>query len=117
MPSGGVREPTPGTTYTNRSDLAVKAAPGQTYGEAGAQVAAQQAVPLQGPSGPAPGSLTPLTAPTQRPGEPITAGLSTGPGPGPEALGIQNSLLAQLRAMYAQYPSRDLLRLIYAASP
>lgn len=27
-----------------------------------------------------------LTAPTQRPDEPITAGLSVGPGPGPEAL-------------------------------
>lgn len=28
--------------------------------------------------------ITPLDAPSQRPGEPITAGLSTGPGPGPE---------------------------------
>lgn len=32
--------------------------------------------------------VTPLYAPTQRPGEPITAGIAMGPGPGPEALGI-----------------------------
>ena len=32
--------------------------------------------------------VTPLFAPTQRPDEPITAGISLGAGPGPEALGI-----------------------------
>lgn len=32
--------------------------------------------------------LTPLYAPSQRPDEPITAGSMLGPGPGPEALGI-----------------------------
>jgi hypothetical protein len=56
--------------------------------------------PSAGPSGPgmapavssspqqgkAPGSLGPLTGPTQRPGEPLTAGLPVGPGPGPEAI-------------------------------
>lgn len=39
--------------------------------------AAQQAQP--------PGDAT-LAAPSQRPGEPVTVGLSDGPGPGPEAL-------------------------------
>lgn len=33
-------------------------------------------------------ALTPLLAPTQRPNEPITAGVPMGAGPGPEALGI-----------------------------
>lgn len=28
--------------------------------------------------------ITPLNAPTNRPGEPVTAGMSLGPGPGPE---------------------------------
>ena len=28
----------------------------------------------------------PLAAPTQRPGEPVTSGLSLGPGPGPESI-------------------------------
>jgi hypothetical protein len=31
--------------------------------------------------------ITPLYAPTQRPEEPITAGIAMGPGPGPEILG------------------------------
>jgi hypothetical protein len=33
--------------------------------------------------------VTPLTAPTQRPNEPVTAGAPMGAGAGPEALGIQ----------------------------
>ncbi len=35
---------------------------------------------------PAPGSLGNFLGPTQRPGEPVTAGIPLGPGPGPEAL-------------------------------
>jgi hypothetical protein len=89
---------------------------GQPYGERAAQQAAQRAVPITGPpqapvpptgpaggatgtaplvpsapatagaGGPAPGELTPLFAPTERPGEPVTAGIGLGPGPGREAL-------------------------------
>lgn len=33
--------------------------------------------------------ITPLFAPTQRPEEPITAGIAMGPGPGPEVLGMR----------------------------
>ncbi len=70
-------------TYANRTDLqnptkkmAVTAATGQTYGEAGAQRAAQQAVPMGAPQAPviAPGSLGNLDRPTERPTEPVTAG-------------------------------------------
>lgn len=32
--------------------------------------------------------ITPLYAPTQKPDEPITAGITRGAGPGPEALGV-----------------------------
>lgn len=32
----------------------------------------------------------PFGAPTQRPDEPVTAGAALGPGPGPEALGLQS---------------------------
>jgi hypothetical protein len=32
------------------------------------------------------GHPTPISRPTERPGEPVTAGLPTGPGPGPEAI-------------------------------
>jgi len=39
--------------------------------------------------------VTPLTAPTQRPNEPVTAGSPLGAGPGPEALGIHPSQVMQ----------------------
>ena len=39
--------------------------------------------------------VTPLFAPTQRPDEPITAGIPMGAGPGPEVLGINNNLDTQ----------------------
>jgi hypothetical protein len=35
--------------------------------------------------------VTPLFAPSQRPDEPITAGIPMGDGPGPEVLGINNN--------------------------
>jgi hypothetical protein len=36
--------------------------------------------------------ITPLYAPTQRPDEPITAGIPMGAGPGPEVLGINQPM-------------------------
>jgi len=36
-------------------------------------------------------AVTPLYAPTQRPDEPITAGITMGAGPGPEVLGINTN--------------------------
>lgn len=102
---GGRRKPKPGGQYPNRVDLRkqpIRVAPGQTYGMATQQTQAQQAIPLaQGaPTGPAippttqpglgqgplPGELGPLHAPTGRPDEPLTHGLPTGPGAGPEVL-------------------------------
>ena len=84
--------------YPNRSDLrnptkklAAKAAPGQTYGEAGKQIAAQQQIPMAAQPQPAvappqqverqrPGQFGPLDRPTERPDEPLTAGAPFGPG-------------------------------------
>ena len=40
-------------------------------------------------------AVTPLYAPTQRPEEPVTAGIPMGAGPGPEVLGINNNLDTQ----------------------
>lgn len=89
-------------------------APGQTYGAGAAETAAQRAVPVSQPPGPptgapvptsgaagpdlpaagqpfnpppgqAPGEL-PWLHPTNRPHEPITAGLPVGAGGGPEIL-------------------------------
>lgn len=109
---GGRRQGTPGKSYTNRTDLQthqpIRTTPGQTYGVAGQQAQAQAQMPLpsggpnagpmapqpagMGPAlpglgaGPTPGSLGPLHAPTDRPNEPVTHGLPTGPGAGPEVL-------------------------------
>ena len=118
----------------------ISTVPGQGYGDAAAQQAAQRAIPISAqpvanapqptaavPSaggggvpggasaaspaaGPYAGELTPLTAPTQRPNEPVTAGLPVGPGPGPEALtgvgaqGFAHSNVTNLLTALAQIP-------------
>lgn len=51
------------------------------------QPAPPQNALTQGVQGPLPGQLTPLTAPTQRPSEPLTTGIASGAGAGPEVLG------------------------------
>lgn len=105
MARGGRRAGRSGAMYANRTDMQlgprvpVQAAPGQVYGAAGAQRAAQQAVPLRAVASPGPAAAPggpvsrqpalpppPLDAPTDHPGEPLTAGSAFGPGPGPEAL-------------------------------
>lgn len=62
-----------------------------------------------------PGSLTPLTAPTERQGEPLTAGLPMGEGPGPGQQVAYDDDLFELRAVAQRFPSRDFLRLIQIA--
>lgn len=118
--------------YPNRSDLrnptkklAAKAAPGQTYGEAGKQIAAQQQIPMAASPQPAvtppqtaverprPGQFGPLDRPTERPDEPLTAGAPFGPGRMASVsgyAGVRNSdpILDELRALYAAYPSEEL---------
>lgn len=104
---------------------APRAVPGQTYGEAGAQIASQQVVPLPSVGGggaagggPAPASGAPLPgpidAPTARPGEPLTTGIAGGDGAGPEALGQSAALtpIDEIRAMFAANPSDDMRRLV-----
>lgn len=134
---GGPRAPTPGTQYTNRTDLqqTPSAVPGQTYGQAGAQLAAQQAIPLPSMPGPPPaqapgpppvqqpppqpGHFGPLDRPTDRPNESLHTGSPSGPGPGPEILGQGANpslpLINQLRGMYMAYPTEDIRRLISEA--
>lgn len=107
--------------------LPVTTATNQQYGMALAQQKSQQAVPMgQSPvSAPQqtkptvrPGSLTPLTAPTTRPNEPITAGADFGPGPTAMGAGIPNEMsanddaLRELKAIYSSYPSQDLADVI-----
>lgn len=111
--------------YPNRSDLrnpatlAAKAAPGQTYGEAGKQIAAQRAVPMGTP----PTEMTPVIpigAPTERPEEPMTAGMDFGPGPGSNVLstkfvptvGSAQDIRERVRTIAAMYPNPNLLALL-----
>jgi hypothetical protein len=96
---GGRRQGTPGQSYSNRSDLNANRAPtGPTATPAAAPVSQSgpspvalptqtAAAPSAGPAMPVPppGSLGTFN-PTQRPGEPLTHGLASGPGAGPEAL-------------------------------
>lgn len=114
MPRGGRRAGAPGKAYSNRTDLnrtvPISAPTGQAYGARAEQIAAQRAIPIARPAtdsvpvapgpvaggaaglggatspGPAvpPRDVTPLGAPTDRPDEPVTAGVPVGPGPGPE---------------------------------
>lgn len=123
--------------YSNRTDLsnpaakiAATAAKGQTYGEAGKQVAAQKAVPMgsaptdvqaaQVQPSPVPGQVSDLLGPTERPNEPITAGMNFGDGPssavfGPSVRpspGSNQDLAEQLRAIASLYPNPALLQLV-----
>ena len=140
---GGKRTGKPQSAYGNRTDLHSSIAgptPNQVYGQGVAQQQALKAVPLPAsgttppgaaapppappapgapPAGPAPvlpGGLGPIDRPSERPNEPLTAGLSSGPGPGPEALGQSTNPTANmLRGIYSKYPSPGLLALIQEA--
>ena len=84
MPRGGKRQGTPGKGYTNRTDMM-----GNYDMEAGSPAAGGVEPPTTDRpqySGPSPDDLPSIGTPTQRPGEPITAGLDFGPGPGRDAL-------------------------------
>jgi hypothetical protein len=106
---------------TNR--VAIQAATGQTYGEAGKQIAAQRAVPMGAPpteapqiQRPVPGTLGALTRPSERPMEPITAGAPFGMGPSPVGAGIPqppgDNALEELRMINQMFPNDDLTDLI-----
>ena len=122
----------------NRTDLLTKAQPvrtptGLAYGEASQLRQTQQQVPGAAPqqapvslqaqahaaaqATPPPANL--IHAPTQRPNEPVTAGLATGAGPGPEVLAgggaAMDPTLAVLQGMYSRYPSPDMQALVMEA--
>jgi hypothetical protein len=81
--------------FSKRTDL-----PSAYYGEGVETAAIKSGAPLattrsatasSAPSVPAPAPVTPLFAPSQRPDEPVTAGVAVGAGPGPEALAMAKS--------------------------
>lgn len=101
------------------------AARGQTYGKRKEQMDAQRAVPMGQAQGDVQartvsraGPVTPLSAPSNRPNEPITAGAPFGPGVGPMSAGIpapeqdDDNALLEMRAIYRMYPSQELADII-----
>lgn len=134
MPSGGRRVGVQGRSYQNRRDLqlAPRAAPGQTYGEAKSQLDAQRAQPIGPPpqppapsalgptpsAGPLPGSLPRLDRPSERPDVPVTAGADAGPGPGMEALGLDvpEGIDPDLANLAKQMPMLELISSLPTAS-
>lgn len=116
--------------YANRTDLnnamnkvARTAAPGQTYGEATKQIEAQKAMPMgaspaDARPAPTPGGLGVFGRPTDRPDEPITAGVNFGDGMNAIQAGINNPprvedpVLERLRVIYSSYPNDELADLI-----
>ena len=112
--------------YAQRTDLNSSAMTPQ-YGGIKALADAQKAVPMgASPAAapqiqrPVPGAAGPLTRPTERPLEPVTAGANFGPGPSAMQAGIPiptgDQALAELRAIYAMYPNDDLADLIDSAT-
>lgn len=94
MPRGGKRQGTPGKGYSNRTDLGADPNMGRNTAATGG-MDAPAPVTQGAPERPQVLSRTPddspmLTAPSQRPDEPITAGLDFGAGPGSDALGMQS---------------------------
>lgn len=126
---GGLRQGRPGASYANRADLQngprtapaqpVRTATGQPYGAATQQAQAQTALPLPDLSK----MNLSLTRPTERPNEPVTAGIPAGPGPGPEALGnvpvsqvSGDPTVEVLQGLYRIYQNDDLRGMIEQAS-
>lgn len=90
--------------FAKRTDRqGIKRLPNAAYGEQRDFMGQEQAAPMA--KAPAPqmprinpmANVVPLTTPTQRPDEPVTAGVDVGPGPGREALGLKTPVDTQLQ--------------------
>ena len=89
--------------------------PDVAHGEQKALTEQQQAAPLGGAPNPAAAQAANVFAPTNRPGEPITAGAPIGDGPNPiKYIGDDKNLL--LAAMYSVNPHPLIAELITTES-
>jgi hypothetical protein len=110
--------------FAKRTDLAYKS---QSYGDGVAYNAAKSGAPLasapkspmlsQAPEVPAQGAgpITSLYAPTERPNEPITAGIDAGAGPGSAALGMKPPVgkLSDTLAVLLPYDTTGEITVLY----
>jgi hypothetical protein len=121
-PMRGASGPGP---YAKRTDLAYKS---QSYGDGVAYNAAKSGAPLatapkspllsQAPDvaqGGAAGPITSLYAPTERPNEPITAGVDVGPGVGSDALAMKPAVgkLSDTLAVLLPYDTTGEISVLY----
>lgn len=74
-------------------------APGGEYGSRKEMLDLQSGAPMAGGGATPPPSAIPFDAPSQNPGEPVTAGAALGPGIGPEAAGIKSDEVATAEQM------------------
>ena len=94
--------------FSQRTDLppkqGIKELPNAAYGEQQDFQSIQQGAPMEKSSNPM-ANVVQMNAPTQRPNEPVTAGVDAGPGPGREMLGFKNPMDSQLEdlTMLAEY--------------
>lgn len=135
--SGGARQGTPGRVYPQRADLRaqkISVPPSAEYGQGERLRRSQQVVPMAGaPAVPSPAVGAGPAAPsaggtggaapspdffraTERPDEPLTHGLASGPGAGSDVLrrnaSMTDPLAIQLRALYQRFPSQELADLL-----
>jgi hypothetical protein len=129
MASGGYRQPGSPAPVSGPGSLSkrtdggpgsahqpIRVPTGGQYGDASQLRADQQGAPVAASAGgdqaPPPGLLAGLSLPpgtsfaegTTRPDEPVTAGAASGPGPGPEALGLPNQEGQDMQALAAYLP-------------
>lgn len=83
MPRGGKRQGQPGRAYSNRTDLGIDYNNAAGSAAAGGMEAPRGGMPVLPVY---PDQIPNLSQPTQRPSEPLTDGLPTGPGRGMEAM-------------------------------
>jgi len=128
---GGMRPTAPQNNPANVSGTggagqsgtqAARYIPGLPYGQGQTTMAQQQSAPMAGPSSVASANpiggmlpaVTPLTAPTERPNEPVTHGMDFGAGAGSEVLNLprERSLSETLSSMI-QFDSTGEVQTLY----
>lgn len=111
---------------TVKANLAKQTAKNQTYGKAKEQMVAQQLVPMGPPPTsvnvglqPTPKRQSPglFLRPTERPNEPITAGVDFGPGVGSVGAGIprrytNDIAMMEIKEILKYFPNDDLFDLV-----